>query len=183
MKSFFFKAGAVGGIIGVIAIYGFFKGWFNPLLENTPAEEMSNSVQLGAQSSWLVLSEAFAKQLSIFGFTFGDFEILPHFLSISSTGDTAKIEILQDGVPFLTVFELQLPDGMSYDNLVDSVEMQLGSINLQPAAFGSDSFYFLRDGLATNILPWDKSEALAFQFNPQDFDSIKGFISSLLVLR
>jgi len=147
--------------------------------------EISNTVQLGEiDDTFVALSEAFARQLSLSSFEFGDFATTPDFLnliSVEAAGDTAKVEILKDGTPFLTVFELQLPFGVSYDEIISQLQSSSG-IDLQGADFGLDSFYFLGDNLTTNILPLGGS-VLAFQFDPQNLEGVREFISSLLILR
>lgn len=153
----------------------------NSLPDQTPTGQLSEPVRLGEESSFIVLSETFARQLVAFDFEFGDFTTVPDFLDLS-VGDTAKVEILRDGVPFFSVLELKLTDTVSEADIVDLLKDSRGVGELAPAAFGADSFYFLDNGVATNILPLGKS-VFAFQLEPDTFAEVRDFISSLLILR
>jgi hypothetical protein len=182
MKSFAFYA--IGFILLVAASYFYWQsqGWFGESGVAYDSTEMSNVIQTSkdAAHSLVSLSQDFSQKLSAAGLEFGGFSETPHFLDISSTGDTAKVEILKDGNPFLTVFELQLPFGFTYDELIAQLQTSTSNLNLQPAAFGDNSFYFLQDNFTTNILPVGNS-VLAFQFDSSQFESVKGFISSLQI--
>lgn len=142
--------------------------------------QMSNVIQNSQQAtnSLVSLSQNFSEKLNEAGLEFGSFSQIPHFLDISSTGDTAKVEILKDGNPFLTVFELQLPAGFTYDELITQLQTSTANLDLQPASFGENSFYFLQDNFTTNILPLGNS-ALAFRFDASQFEIVKSFIASL----
>ena len=147
--------------------------------------EISNTVQFGETKNVFVsLSRSFAQQLQDFDLEFGDFSTTSNFLdfvNIRSPHDNARIEILKDGAPFLTIFELQLSVNASYDEVIAQVESSLGGADLQQAVFGQDSFYFIQNNLAINILSFEKS-VLAFQFEPKNFGEIRSFIFSLLIL-
>ncbi|MBU1089830.1 hypothetical protein KKF38_03490 [Patescibacteria group bacterium] len=184
MKNFGFSAIVFFLLVGMVALYSYSKDR-SVISQSENISEISNTVQLGnVENTFIILSETFARQLSAFGFEFGDFSTAPDFFDFTNTefaGDTAKTEILKNGIPFFTVFELQLSSGISFSDLQKSVADVLEDSELLPAAFGSDSFYFLSENLATNIIRFGGS-ALAFQFAPQNFEEIRGFISALLIL-
>jgi hypothetical protein len=184
MKSFALYA--IGFILLIVAAYFYAnsQGFFGDSGIAYDSTQMSNVIQNSQQAtnSLVSLSQSFSQQLSAAGLEFGSFSEIPHFLDISSTGDTAKVEILRDGNPFLTVFELQLPAGFTYDELIAQLQTSAANLDLQPATFGENSFYFLQDNFTTNILPLGNS-ALAFQFDASQFDSVKSFIASLQASR
>ena len=173
---------AIGFILLVAAsyLYATSQGW----LENTAIEydatEMSNLIQTNTTASevYYSLSQTFAQQLENFGWEFGDFTSNVNFLDIYAEGDTAKVEILKDGNPFLTIFELQLPFGFTYEELLSQIQ---SGVDLLPADFGENSFYYLTDNLTTNILPIGDS-VFAFQFNVVDFSDVYEFIAALQIL-
>jgi hypothetical protein len=141
--------------------------------------EVSNTVQLGkTEQTFISLSETFAKQVAAFGFEFGDFSTISDFVGIVPA-ETARIEIIKDKDPFLTVFELQLPSENSYEEVITKIRAE---VSLQQAVFGESSFYFVQGDFTTNILPLGKS-VLAFRFSPKNFEEIRDFIASLVILQ
>ncbi|MCF7836124.1 hypothetical protein K9N08_00490 [Candidatus Gracilibacteria bacterium] len=140
---------------------------------------LSNTVKLGeVESSTISLSTVFAQQLAVAGFEFGNFATESKFLGWLPF-QTTRIEILKNEIPLFTVFEFQLSPQDSYADIIQKIREK---VDLKDAIFGEDSFYFLRNNLTTNILLLSE-HILAFQFSPQNFEEIRDFISSLLILR
>ncbi|MFH0776389.1 MAG: hypothetical protein V1936_02145 [Patescibacteria group bacterium] len=185
MRTSFLKVFVLVAIAGGLLVYGFYRGWFTELMNFVFPSATSETAQIGDKSQWVVLYDNFAEQIKNFGLKFGSFATMPKFLdfvSVETVGDTAKVQILKDGQPLFTVFDLQMPAGISYDSIIGSIRNSLGNIALMPAVFGSESFYFLKNGLATDLLRFGDN-ILAFQFDQQDFESVRGFITSLLTIR
>jgi len=148
-----------------------------PLSENILPS--SNTVKFGEiENSTISLSTIFAQQLAVAGFEFGDFATVPNFLDQLSFTST-RIEILKNEIPLFTVFEFQLSSQDSYDEIIQKLREK---VNLKNAVFGEDSFCFLQNNLTTNILLLGEN-VLAFKFSPQNFEEVREFISSLLILR
>jgi len=139
----------------------------------------SNTVKFGEiENPTISLSTIFAQQLAVAGFEFGDFVTVPNFLDQLSFTST-RIEILKNEIPLFTVFEFQLSSQDSYDEIIQKLREK---VDLKNAVFGEDSFYFLQNNLTTNILLLGEN-VLAFKFSPQNFEEVRDFISSLLILR
>lgn len=164
------------GFIALIIGFVIYEGVDNPLEE--AISEPSNTIQLGVnEQTFVALSETFARQLSAFGLEFGDFYTENNFIGIVSR-ESARIELLKNGVEYLTVFELQLDAEMTYEKVLQNLRRDK---DIQSAIFGEDSFYFVEDGVTTNIVRLGDS-VLAFRFDPKDFVEIRKFISSLVIL-
>jgi hypothetical protein len=139
----------------------------------------SNTVKFGEiENSTISLSTVFAQQLAVAGFEFGDFTTAPNFLD-QLFFETTRIEIFKNEIPLFTVFEFQLSPQDSYDEIIQKLREKF---ELQNAVFGEGSFYFLQNNLTTNILLLGEN-VLAFQLPPQNFEEIRDFISSLLILQ
>jgi len=151
--------------------------------EEKEVSEISNTIQVGeVQNTLITLSETFAQQLQAFGFEFGDFSTTSSFLGLVDARNVAKTDILENGSYLFTVFEFQLPAEKPYAELIAQIESALPEGDLKPAAFGEGSFYFVQDNVTTNILDFGES-VLAFRFDPRNFEEIRDFITSLLILR
>lgn len=140
---------------------------------------LSNVVQLGVNvDSFFVLSEAFAQRLKAFDLEFGEFGTTPKFLDrIVAPADSARLVVNRAGQPFLTVSEARLSAQFTFDD----IRTTLANLDLQPAVFGVDSFYFLEQNRATNLLQV-KNSALAFELDSQNFPAGRDFMASFLSL-
>jgi hypothetical protein len=140
---------------------------------------LSNTVKFGEiENPTISLSTIFAQQLAVAGFEFGNFTTTSSFFD-QLPFETTRIEILKNEIPLFTVFELKLSSQDSYNEIVQKLREK---VDLKNAVFGEDSFYFIQNNFTTNILLLGKN-VLAFQFPPQNFEEVRDFISSLLILR
>ncbi len=151
----------------------------NSVVSNKVNPPLSNVVQLGVNAdSFFVLSETFAQRLKAFNLEFGEFGTTLKFLDrIVAPADSARLVIDRAGQPFLTVFEARLSTQFTFDD----IRTALADLDLQPAVFGADSFYFLEQNRATNLLQV-KNSVLAFELDSQNFTAVRDFIASFLNL-
>ncbi|MFA6458323.1 MAG: hypothetical protein WCV72_02955 [Patescibacteria group bacterium] len=167
------------GLITLGALVLFSGCQKNSVAPNETVPLLSNVVQLGVNAdSFFVLSETFAQRLKAFSLEFGEFGTTPKFLDrIVAPADSARLVIDLAGQPFLMVFEARLSAQFTFDD----IRTALAELDLQPAVFGADSFYFLEQNRATNLLQV-KNSALAFELDSQNFPVARDFIASFLSL-
>lgn len=185
MKRFLYYFLGFSLVIAAIFFYGQSSGWFdvfegyriedsNPVLETSELEEKEGLV---------ILSKAFINQVILRGYTFGEFSKTVNFLNLegmSDIGNSAKVEILKEGEPFLTIFELKPSPEFSYGIFSSLLRSSLRDTEVSPAVFGPESFYFIENGISTNIVSV-KDSILAFRFPEGAFVELKEFIALLLI--
>ena len=187
MKRFSYYALGYILLIAAIFFYTQWDGLFDAEPEasnNLEESTFPENVEQIDDGQLVILSESFMNQVILRGYSFGEFTETTDFLDlidISGLGAGARVEVLKNGQNYLTVFELKQSANFSYRDFLDLLQNSLGSAKLQPAAFGPGSFYFIANGVSTNLVSV-KGSVLAFRFPEGDFPELKEFITLLLIM-
>ena len=130
--------------------------WKCVLQEN----QLFTSVLEDRETEFFSDTAIFSAQIENFGYAVAEIRIVEQFLNFAKLPAGHQISestiLNSEGAVFFKIFEVELVENFSYNDLRKDLRNRVGITNLRPAVFGADSFYWMwgeKNRMAASVFP------------------------------
>jgi len=145
----------------------------------------SSVSEFSAENDFFSKTASFESQIKKFGYAAGDVdevELFLNFVELPADHRILETTVLAEGETFFKLFEVELLEGTSYNDLRQDLRDLVGITNLRPAVFGADSYYWMwgaEDRMAASVFLIE-GKVFGVSYQTAHFKHIRRVVDALL---